>query len=151
MPGRFTIQMIDYDRDTRQFSVPITETSAANHDTLKGTVIALQLAIADISHCNIPFYDFVADRQVVSPVPPSVAAAQVNIQWKVTYVDDTTAAVETVRIPGADLTLTDVLLPASNVVDLAQTEMAAFVAAFEAVVLSDAGNTVTIQQIEFLE
>lgn len=151
MAGRFVIQMIDFDRQKRQFSVPITETSAANHDTLKGDVIALQLAIAGISKCNIPYYDFVADRQIVSPVPPSDQQAQINIQWKVTYVDDVTADVETMRIPGADLSLTDVLQPASNLADLAQTEMAAFVTAFEDVVLSDAGNAVTVQKVEFLQ
>lgn len=143
--------MIDYDRDTRQFSVPITEASSANHDTLKGNVVALQLAIAAISHCNIPYYDFVADRQIVSPVPPSIQAAQVNIQWKVTYVDSVTSAIETVRIPGADLTLAGVLKPASNEAELTQTEMAAFKTAFEAVTLSDAGNAVAIQKVEFLQ
>lgn len=151
MAGRFTLKQIDYDKDTRQFSVPITEVTAANHDSIKGLVIALQLAIADISTLNQPYYDFTADRQIVSPVPPSTPISQVNIEWKVSYVDDVTGDVHTLRIGGADLTLADVLLPSSNVADLTQTEIAAFVAAFEAVVLSDAGNAVTVQQIEFLE
>lgn len=149
--GRVTLSLIDYDKDRRQFSLPIAESSAGTYTADLAAVNALRDAVLGISKCELEARDFVASRQETGNAPPSAASAQINIEWKVTYIDDVTGGVETVRIPGADLDIANVLLPGSNVADLTVGAMSTFVTAFEAVVLSDAGNAVSVQQIEFLE
>lgn len=151
MPAAAGFGWIDFDGDTRQFTLPIADADAATHDARLAEVVALEDSIEAISELNLTRTDFIIERDDTGAGKPSVQAAQVNIEWKVIYVDDTTGALETLRIGGAKLTLADVLLPGSNVADLSQTEMAAFVTAFEALVLSDAGNAVSIQQVAFLE
>lgn len=151
MPSKAVYSYIDFDGDTRQFSVPIVNADGASHDARLTEVEALESAIDGISKLNRVRTDFVIDVDETAGTKPSDQAAQVNIEWKVTYVDDVTGAVETMRIGGADLTIAGILQPSSNVANLANTEMAAFVTAFEAVVLSDAGNAVTVQSVAFLE
>lgn len=151
MPSVATYAYVDYDGDNRQFTLPITDADAATHDARYTQVQALSTAIDGISKLARTKTDFVIERDETGAAKPSDQAAQVNIEWLVKYVDDTTGAVESVRIGGADLTLAGVLQPGSNVANLAQTEMAAFVTAFEAVVRSSAGNAVSVQSVEFRE
>lgn len=151
MPSVATYAYVDYDGDNRQFTLPITDADAASHDARYTQVQALSTAIDGISKLARTRTDFVIERDETGAAKPSDQAAQVNIEWLVKYVDDTTGAVESVRIGGADLTLSGVLQPGSNVANLAQTEMAAFVTAFEAVVRSSAGNAVSVQSVEFRE
>lgn len=151
VPAAAGFGWIDFDGDTRQFTLPIVDADGTTHDARLAEVVALEDALEGISNLALTRTDFIIERDDTGAGKPSVQAAQVNIEWKVTYVDDVSGAVETFRIGGADLTLTDVLLPGSNVADLSQTEMAAFVTAFEALVLSTEGNAVSIQQVAFLE
>jgi hypothetical protein len=151
MPAAAGFGWIDFDGDTRQFTLPIVDADAATHDARLAEVVALEDAIEAISELNLTRTDFIIERDDTGAGKPTVQAAQVNIEWKVTYVDSTNGDVETLRIGGAKLTLADVLLPGSNVADLSQTEMAAFVTAFEAVVLSSSANAVEVQSVAFLE
>jgi len=151
MAGFFTIQMQDRDDDSRQFTLPTTQVSAANHDAQYALSQALVAAIEGISRLTTRQWDFGARRTETGDPRPTAGSAQVNIEWQVTYVEDTTLEVRTVRIGGANLDLTDILLPGSNVADLTATEMAAFVTAFEAYVVGPNGNAVTVSQVAFLE
>lgn len=149
--GAFSINMVDRDDDSRQFTLPVTEVTAANHDAQKALAGALVTAIEGISKLVTQRWDFIADRTEPGDPRPTAGSAQVNIEWQVTYVEATTLEVRTVRIGGANLDLSGVLLDSSNIADLSQTEMAAFVSAFEAYVLGPNGNAVTVQQVAFLE
>lgn len=151
MPAAAGFSWIDFDGDTRQFTLPIVDANAATHDARQTEVTALEDAFEGISALALTRTDFIIERTDTGAGKPSVQAAQVNIEWKITYVDDVNGDVETVRHGGADLTLAGVLLPGSNVADLTQTQMAALVTAFEAVVLSSSGNAVSVQSIAFLE
>lgn len=151
MPAAMSLSWIDFDGDTRQNTLPIVDADASTHDARLTEVVALEDAIEAIIELNLTRNDFIIERDDTGAGKPTVQAAQVNIEWKVTYVDSSNGAVETLRLGGAKLTLADVLLPGSNVADLSQTEMAAFVTAFEAVVLSSGGNAVEIQSVAFLE
>lgn len=151
VPAAVTFAWIDFDGDTRQFTLPIVDANAATHDARQTEVTALEDALEAVSHLALTRTDFIIERTDTGAGKPAEQAAQVNIEWKITYVDDVTGDVETVRVGGADLTLAGVLLPGSNVADLTQAQMAALVTAFEALVLSSAGNAVSVQQIAFLE
>jgi hypothetical protein len=151
MAGFFTILMQDRDDDNRQFTLPATQITAANHDAQYALAQALVAGIEGISRLTTKQWDFGARRTETGTARPTQGSAQVNIEWLVKYIEATTGTVSTVRIGGAYIDLGDVLVPGSNVADLAQTEMAAFVAAFEAYVLGPAGNAVTVQEVSFLE
>jgi len=151
MAGAFSIYTIDRDDDARQFSLPATELTAANHDAQKVLAGDLVTAIEGISRLVTKQWDFIADRTITGTPRPTAGSAQVNIEWQVTYVEATTLEVRTVRIGGANLDLAGVLLAGSNVADLTQTQMAAFKTAFEAYILGPNGNAVTVQQVAFLE
>lgn len=151
MAGAFSINMIDRDDDNRQFTLPATTITAANHDAQAALAAALVAGIEGISRLVTKQWDFVANRTVTGSARPTAGSAQVNIEWQVTYVEATTLDVRTVRIGGANLDIAGILLPGSNVADLTNTEMAAFKSAFEAYILGDSGNAVTVQQVAFLE
>lgn len=149
--ARSVFKYIDRDNDSRQFSFPIVDANAASHDARLAQHQALAGAIDAIVKCVRERDDFVIETNVTGAAKPTAGSAQVNIEWKVTYSDDVTGDVETVRLPGANLDISGILQPASNVANLAETTMAAFVTAFEALVLSQAGNAVSVVQVEFLE
>lgn len=151
MAGFFTTQMQDRDDDMRQFTLPTTQVSSANHDAQYALAQALVAAVEGISRLTTKQWDFGARRTETGDPKPTAGSAQVNIEWQVTYVEDTTLEVRTVRIGGANLDISGILLSGSNVADLTETTMAAFVTAFEAYVVGPNGNAVTVSQVAFLE
>lgn len=153
MASGFTWKGIDYDGDKRQFSVPAVAMTAANFDAQVTEAQALRTAINAVSLCANTDYDIRSHVVETGDVQPTDPYAQAQIEWKVTYSYDSDPEIKrSFRIPGADLGLTDVLQPSSNLADLAQTEMAALVAAIEAYVRTDDGlSTITVDKIEFLE
>lgn len=153
MPSAFVWQGIDYDGDRRQFSVPALAMTAANFDAQVTLAQAVRTAINATSLAANTDYEIRSHDISTGDVQPTDPYAQANIEWKVTYQYDSDPEVKrSFRIPGADLGLTDVLQPNSNLADLQQTEMAALVAAIEAYVTEDDGlGSVTVERIEFLE
>jgi len=147
--GIATFKYIDYDHQTAQFSLEVETPTAGNFAAQQALVDALNDAIVGITLGGTVHYDMAA-RTSFSGTIPTIGSAQRQIQWLVTYVNDVTGGVRTVRIPTANLSITDLLLPASNEMDLTSTEGALFVAAFEAVVL-DEGDAVTVQKVEYLQ
>jgi len=77
--------------------------------------------------------EIMMDRTIISADLPASAVAQRELKWLVRYhgVDSNTKA--TMEIPTPKITLTDVLVPGTDIVDLTQTQAAAFVTNFEAI------------------
>ncbi|KKM24175.1 hypothetical protein LCGC14_1607720 [marine sediment metagenome] len=150
--GVVRLSQVDFDGQKRQFSFPTTVVTAANHDAQKTLHDALVAAIDGVTLGNTDFEEYVADRESVRPIIlPASASAQVNIQWVVTYVDGVTGAIANVRIPCADITDTTLFAASSNLWDPTDADWIAFVTAFEAYVLSEAGNAVTVSQVAYLQ
>lgn len=150
--GRYRHGLVDYDGQRRQFSFDAIVVTAANHDAQKAEHDALVAAIADVTLGNLDFEEYVADREQIRPlVRPAVAAAQVSVEWVVTYVDDVTGAESNVRVPTADITDTTLFAAGSNLWDPLDAKWVTFVAAFEAHIISPEGNAVTVQQVAFLQ
>ncbi len=148
--GLFRYSMVDWDKQPRQFSFPTAVVTAANHDAQKTLHDALIAAIEDVTLGALNFEEFVGDREAIVPlVAAASAAAQINIEWVITYVDDVNSAVANVRIPCADVTDDTLFMPNSPLWDPTDAKWVQLVTDFEAYVLSEAGNAVSIQQIIF--
>jgi hypothetical protein len=150
--GLYRHSLTDYDKQKRQFSFNTAIVTAANHDAQKAEHDALVAAVADVTLGALDFEEFVGDRESIRPlVAGATAAAQVNIQWVVTYIDDVNSSIYNVRIPTADVTDDTLFMPNSNVWDPTDAKWVTFIAAFEAHVLSPDGNAVSLQQIVYLQ
>lgn len=79
--------------------------------------------------------------------PATSALAQRENKWLVRATDDVNGKYVQFEIPCADLTL---LSGGTDVLDLSGTEAAAFVTAAEANILSQDGNAISIESIQFV-
>lgn len=151
--GRYRHSLGDFDNQKRQFSFDTVVVTAANHDAQKTEHDNLVAAIADVTLGTLDFEEYVADREQIRPfVKPAAAAAQVNIEWVFTYVDDTTGSTFNVRVPTADITDTTLFAAGSNLWDPTDAKWVTLVAAFELHVLApNTGNTVTLSQVAYLQ
>lgn len=150
--GRFTIVLKDNDNDKQQFSLWTADMNVGNIAAQLAAHTALSDAIAAVClgvRSRIDAVAVVTDNEPIAA--PNAPGAQTHIQWLVRYVDDVNSREFTLRMGTADLN--DQLLRQANstVWDPTAAEWVTFVAAFEAVVLSEDGNAVTVQQVELLE
>jgi len=134
--------MLDRSKETSGFSVTTPgQLSPANVEEYDvGTALALGndllLAVQDISLLTVEKAQ-ASDQQLVDgKVYPTDPNAEREIKLLVAYTDDTYGRVHTVEIPGYN---NIGLIAGSEDVDLAATEIAAFVAAFEAFAGPDGG------------
>lgn len=151
--GRYRHSLGDFDNQKRQFSFDTIVITAANHDAQKTQHDNLVAAIADVTLGTLDFEEFVADREQIRPfIKPTAAAAQVNIQWVFTYIDDTTGSEYNVRVPTADVTDTNLFAAGSNLWDPTEAQWVTLVTAFELHILApNTGNTTTLQQVAYLQ
>lgn len=144
-------QLLDYsdERSTTTIHVgAITAVSIAGFLTDFG---ALKTAIEGITLGVVSQESWVGDRTALSNTPPADAEAQREKKWLVRYTGDTSGKVYTLEIATAELGGGH-LLPMSDFADLTETDMAAFVTAFEAIARTpdDDTETVTVQSIQFV-
>lgn len=152
MASRMVLKLMDYDRDTAQVSFPGPTSASGTYTADLGEAEALADAIEAITLATRVYRDFVANRDEVSP--PVAAAnpfAQTNVQWVLFYTDNVNGREARTRVPCADLSLVGGIVAGTPFLDLAGTEGAALKTAFEAYVLSEDGNAVTLQSVTFYE
>lgn len=151
--GRMRHSLGDFDNQKRQYSFDTAVVTAANHDAQKTLHDNLIAAIADVTLGTLDFEEFVADREQIRPyVKPSVASAQVNIEWVFTYVDDVTGSTFNVRVPTADITDTTLFAAGSHLWDPTDAKWVTALAAFEAYVIGpNTGNAVSLSQVAYLQ
>ena len=138
----------DFSDEKAAMSITITQLTSGNVvaslaalDTLLGTMQAITEGNAESSRV-------VFRSQSEDPGRPSSESAQRERKWLVFYHDETTDKKYRVEIPTA--LLTDNLVPGTDLADLAATDVAAFVTAFEAIAKDpDTGlNSVAIDKIQ---
>ena len=144
--GKATFSGLDFSSERSKFSVQMADLTAGNIVAQLALVDALLTALGDISF--IPFGNVVNARDV-----PSVGAAtdedgQREFKARVRYADDVTGARFSVEIPAP--VRTGNLVAGTDFFNLAATDVAAFVTAFEALVKSpdDLANAVTVVNIQ---
>lgn len=151
MPHKAIFQLLDYSNEKTTSTVyvgPITVGTIVGFLTQFG---ALRDAIEDITLGNISKESWVGDDTVLTNTPPTDAEAQREKKWLVRYTGDTTDKIYTLEIGTAELAGGH-LQPMSDMADLTETDMAAFVTAFEAIARTpdDDTETVTVQSIQFV-
>jgi len=148
--GRYRHSLVDYDGQKGQFSFDTVVVTAANHDAQKTQHDNLVAAFADVTLGALDFEEYVADAESIRPlVKAAVMAAQKNVRFVVTYVDDVNSSVYNVGIPTADITDDTLFMPNSNIWDPTDAKWVTFIAAFEAHILSPDGNAVSLQQVVY--
>jgi len=151
MTHKAIFQLLDYSNEKTTSTVyvgPITAGTIAGFLTAFGT---LRTAIEAITLGVVSKESWVGDDTVLSNTPPTDAEAQREKKWLVRYTGDTTDKIYTLEIGTAELGGSH-LQPMSDMADLTETDMAAFVTAFEAIARTpdDDTETVTVQSIQFV-
>jgi len=143
--GSFTLLDASNEKSTMSFHVgEITAVTIAGFLTQFG---ALRTAVEAISIGALVTDSWTGDRTKYSAAIPSDKDSQRERKFLVIYEDDSTLAPYRVEIPCADYALSGLFAGSTDEVDLTQTEIAAFVTAFEALCKSPEGNAVTVLQI----
>jgi len=147
MAGRYNLSYLDYGKERSTFGIWLPTLNAANiaaQTTLIGT---LKTATDAIVLGNPSSYSIIANTVELSGAPAGSKSAQRENKWLVSFSDDVSGASGTATIPTADLNL---LATNSDLIDMTDAAVIAFVAAFEAVAQSNTGHSVTINQIRFV-
>lgn len=133
---------LDYsnEKSTLMFSVPAL--TAGNFVAVNADITDIGLAIADLTLGAFAGFRTTSAFSSSNPTAPTDPYAQRELKWLVNYRDATTGNLYSVEIPAADLTGN--LLAGTDQADLASTDWAAFVTAFEAGAVSPVGNAVEV-------
>jgi|RifCSP16_2_1023846.scaffolds.fasta_scaffold200563_2 hypothetical protein len=141
--AHYAVTLIDHQNEKSTARFPGTELTSGNIVAQLALTAALDSARAGITEgTQNRSYVQTAEADGSAAIPSAPSAA-IEKKWLVTYVDDTTGKTHRLEIPTAD---EQFLLANSESLDLAGTEGAAFVTAFENYVVVD-GHTVTIQSV----
>lgn len=149
--ARSTFKFRDYDNDTKQISVLSDDVLvAANYAAALTLHQNLSSAISAVILGN-KAEDAYTPRVIEVSALPASPVAQTNVQWLVTYRDSVDGHIEHLSIPTADIADGTLRLPNSSLWDPTHADWVAFKSAFEALAVSNLGNSVTIDQVEFKE
>lgn len=159
MPDMAVIGMRDYSREIGHSNINIVDITAGNLAAQQALLTTLGTEVLDVTRGILAEVEI----QAITPgtsILPTLEEAQIEKTWLILYVDTQAfldPGPDTVPNPGWGKTFqahlptavyTDHLLPASDFADLAETDIAAFVAAFEALVVSPYGGTIEVQSIQ---
>lgn len=135
----------DYDGEHSNVRVHCVPLTAANFDAQATLRAALNVAVANIT-LGVLHKNMYGGEDLVSNNKATDVAAQRELKWLVSYIDDTTMTKYSIEIPTADVAQLDpndrahAEIGDAGVVD-------AFVTAFEAFARSPVGNSVTVEEI----
>jgi len=141
MAARHNVRINDASGEASSFGVPGADLTAGNFTAQVALWDALVTAIQNIIIGNVAMKSLAAYVTEVDDTLPANAFAQRELKWLVGWSNTSTGEKHTTEIACPDLAF---LVPGSDIADLTGTEMAAFVAAFEAVVRGGAAGTNTV-------
>lgn len=144
MPSQFILSYRDHDGEVSSASFRGATLNAGNYAAQDALRTTLQAATNAIVIGQAASEKVVAVDETISGLKASNAFAQRETKWLVKYTD-ANGAMYSLEIPSANLAY---LVAGNGLADLAGTEMAAFVDAFEAFVVNPAGAAVTIVEIQ---
>lgn len=139
------VTILDYSEETSQtsFSIgAITAVSIAGFLTQFGT---WKTALGNIILGTVAKDRWVGDATDISNTPPVSANAQVELKWLVQYEGATTKKKFRQELPTADPSKT---IPGTDKADLTDTDIAAYVTAFEAVAKSPDDDTESVNVLD---
>ena len=146
--SEYSVSWRDFSDEKSTSSMTTVQLTAGNVVATLGLLDALLGAMSAITEGNAESSRVTFRAQEENPGRPTSESAQRERKWLVFYHDDTTAKKYRMEIPTA--WLTDNMVPGTDLADLAATNIAAFVTAFEAVAKDpDTGlNDVIIDKIQ---
>lgn len=147
--GKYQVLYRDYTGETSPFAVYMPELSAATFDAITGDLEDLGTATNALSRGQPAKSTLIAQINTISAANASDSTAQREMKWLVTYEDTTTHKLYTLEIPCADISAANLLGNTDNA-NLASTEWAAWVTAFEAVAVTEVGNAVNVLRAKFV-
>lgn len=134
-------QITDYSNEKSNFNVTSITANAGNLAAQQTAAAALFAAIEDLTigeltkqHMQLFIYD--------TPAIPTNPYAQRELKWLVQYQGDSSGKLFSIEIAAPDVT--DNVVVNTDVADLASTDWAAFVTAFESYVRSPDNGTETV-------
>ena len=144
--GKASFSGLDFSSERSRFSVQMEDLTAGNIAAQLALVDALVTALGDFTY--VPFGNVVNARDVPSVGKATAEDGQREFKARVRYSDDSTGALFSVEVPAP--VRTGNLTAGTDFFNLAATDVAAFVAAFEALVKSpdDLANSVTVVNIQ---
>lgn len=150
MASEYTLTYTDYSGEKSPAKITGASPVQAGFDTWTSLMAAIKSAIANITLGELYRESQASYVNIVSNDTPSNAFAQRELKWLVTYRGNTSEKLFRVELPCADAAAH--LLPASDLADLTETDMAAFVTAFEAFAKSPDNGTesVSVQSIRLV-
>lgn len=148
MPGTVTLGLKDYEGKIGSCGVFVPLYTAVNFTAQQGLVDDLVTAIQAVTLLNLATDTRNLAATSFAVANPTDVNAQRGIKWLVRMREAGTGNSVIFRIPGADLSF---LAPGSENMDLTSTEGAALVAAIEAIVKSNDGTGVTVEEIVYLD
>lgn len=141
MATQNTIQITDYSNEKSSFGMTSITANAGNlaaqqtaYATLFAAVEALTIGEATKQIMSLNIYD--------TPAIPTNPYAQREMKWLVQYQGDSSGKLFSIEIAAPDIT--DNVVVNTDVADLASTDWAAFVTAFESYVRSPDNGTETV-------
>lgn len=143
--GSFTFLDFSEELSSMRFHFgAITPASLAGFLTQFG---ALRTATENITIGNLSSDKWVGDDTNYAAAAPTDPNAQRERKWLVQYEGVTSHSIYTVTIPTADIAGTNFLIPGTDEANLATTEIAAFITAFEALCRTPEGENVNVLNI----
>lgn len=145
MPHYGTLSVRDYSDETSTTRVNFGAVTAVSIGGLLTQWGNLRTAMGNIILGVIGKEQLVMDSTVLSNDQPAASEAQVELKFQFTYEGDTSKKKFRIEVPTPD---TDKVLPGTDIVDLTDTDVAAFVTAFEAIGRSPDSDTETITVLD---
>lgn len=134
----------DYSAEKSNVRLRVEEMTSATIVANLVALAALNAAVDDLSIGQPQKNTIIQDDSVISNLPATDVNAQRERKWLVSYRDTVTEELFQFEIPAAKLTGN--LTPNTDQADLTSADWVAFIAAFEAIVLSPNGNAVTVEK-----
>jgi len=144
MATQNTIQITDYSNEKSSFSVTSITANAGNLAAQQTAAAALVAAVEDLTIGEVTKQQM-ALVILDSPAIPTSPYAQRELKWLVQYQGDTSGKLFSTEIAAPDIT--DNVAVNTDIADLASTDWAAFVTAFESYVRSPDNGTETVTVI----
>ena len=144
--GKLLVSTRDYAGQGSTVTFPCEDLLTGNIVAMEAAGDALVAALGDITACILTKKSYVAK---VSPLSGEVKsgneAARREAAWLVRYHDSDTFERATLQIPGPLAGDQDATNP--DIANVSDTEIAAFIAAFEAFVIGPGGNDAVVDQL----
>ena len=138
--------IVDYSNEKSSFRIPIGDITAVSLPGALTEMGDLQTAIDGIILGDRQKQGWIGDDTVLTSLPASSPLAQVEWAWLVTYKGDVSNKLFNVSIATADPQAGH-LLPNSDMADLTNADMAAFVSAFEQIARTPDSSTETVKVV----